>query len=115
MTTTTLSLFTIPFGWVVPDISIIGMLVAAGVIGGVAQILITSAFRFADAAVIAPFDYASILFAMIIGYVFFGDVPTSQMLIGSAIVIFAGLLIIWRERALGLKRGKARPNLTPQG
>ncbi len=115
MTTTTLSLFTIPFGWVMPDLSIIGILIAAGLIGGVAQILITSAFRFADAAVIAPFDYASILFAMIIGYVFFDDVPTAQMLIGSAIVIFAGLLIIWRERALGLKRGKARPNLTPQG
>jgi drug/metabolite transporter (DMT)-like permease len=47
--------------------------------------------------------------------VFFADVPTPQMLLGSAIVILSGLLIIWRERALGLKRGKARPTLTPQG
>lgn len=115
MTTTTLSLFTIPFGWIVPEPMTIVMLVSAGVIGGVAQIFITSAYRFADAAVIAPFDYVSILIAMIIGFVFFGDVPTAQMLLGSAIVILSGLLIIWRERALGLKRGKARPNLTPQG
>jgi drug/metabolite transporter (DMT)-like permease len=108
-------LLTLPFGWTMPDTSAILMLVSAGLIGGVAQIFITSAYRFADAAVIAPFDYVSILFAMIIGYVFFSDVPTVQMLIGSAIVIFSGLVIIWRERALGLKRGKARPNMTPQG
>ena len=115
MTTTVLSLLTLPFGWTMPDAGAIAMLICAGLIGGVAQIFITSAYRFADAAVIAPFDYASILFAMIIGYVFFADVPTPQMLLGSAIVILSGLLIIWRERALGLKRGKARPTLTPQG
>lgn len=115
MTTTILSLFTLPFGWVVPDFETIAMLVCAGLIGGVAQIFITSAYRFADASVIAPFDYTSILFAMVIGYVFFADVPAVQMLVGSAIVIFSGLLIIWREHALGLKRGKARPNMTPQG
>lgn len=115
MTTTILSLLTLPFGWTVPDSEAIMMLICAGLIGGIAQIFITSAYRFADAAVIAPFDYASILFAMIIGYVFFAEVPTPQMLIGSGIVIFSGLLIIWRERALGLKRGKARPTLTPQG
>ena len=115
LTTTVLSLLTLPFGWTIPDTSATLMLIGAGLIGGVSQIFITSAYRFADAAVIAPFDYASILFAMVIGYVFFADVPTPQMLIGSAIVIFAGLLIIWREHLLGLKRGKARPNLTPQG
>ena len=115
MTTTVLSLLTLPFGWTMPDAGAIAMLICAGLIGGVAQIFITSAYRFADAAVIAPFDYASILFAMIIGYVFFADVPTPQMLLGSAIVILSGLLIIWRERSLGLKRGKARPTLTPQG
>lgn len=115
LTTTLLSLLTLPFGWTVPDSGAIAMLVGAGVIGGVAQIFITSAYRFADAAVIAPFDYVSILFAMIIGYVFFSDVPTVQMLIGSAIVISSGLMVIWRERSLGLGRDKERPNLTPQG
>jgi drug/metabolite transporter (DMT)-like permease len=115
MTTTLLSLLTLPFGWTMPDINAVIMLVCAGLIGGVAQIFITSAYRFADASVIAPFDYAAILFSMIIGYIFFADVPTVQMLLGSCIVIFSGLLIIWRERALGLKRGKARPTLTPQG
>ncbi|WP_293451158.1 DMT family transporter [Planktotalea sp.] len=115
MTTTLLSLLTLPFGWTMPDTSAVIMLVCAGLIGGAAQIFITSAFCFAGAAVIAPFDYAAILFSMIIGYFVFSDVPTPQMLIGSGIVILSGLLIIWREHALELKRGKARPTLTPQG
>jgi len=115
ITTTLLSLFTLPFGWVVPELSTLMLLVCAGLIGGVAQIFITSAYRFADASVVAPFDYVSILVAMGIGYFFFAEVPTVQMLIGSAIVIFSGVLIILREHQLGLKRGKARPNLTPHG
>jgi drug/metabolite transporter (DMT)-like permease len=55
------------------------------------------------------------LFALVIGYVVFAEVPTRAMLIGSAIVIAAGVLIIWRERQLGLRRGAAKAALTPQG
>lgn len=109
MTATVFSLATIPFGWVWPGWSVVAQLVAAGLIGGVAQILLTSSYRYAEAALLAPFDYASILFAIVIGYVWFDEVPTSMVLAGSAIVIAAGFLIIWRERQLGLKRGKARP------
>ncbi|MBY6122208.1 DMT family transporter [Mameliella alba] len=115
LTATGFSLLTLPFGWVVPDAHVLAMLVGAGLIGGVAQIFITSAYRFAGAAVVAPFDYASILFAILFGYVFFDEVPTVMVLIGSAIVIAAGGIIIWRERQLGIQRGKARPNMTPQG
>lgn len=115
LTATGFSLLTLPFGWVVPDTHVLAMLVGAGLIGGVAQIFITSAYRFAGAAVVAPFDYASILFAILFGYFFFDEVPTAMVLVGSAIVIAAGGIIIWRERQLGIQRGKARPNMTPQG
>lgn len=115
LTATLFSLTTIPFGWSWPGWAAIGMLVSAGLIGGVAQIFLTSAYRFAEAAVLAPFDYASILFAILLGYVFFDEVPTNMVLIGSAIVMAAGVLIVWRERQLGLQRGKARPTLTPNG
>lgn len=115
LTATTLSLLSIPFGWSWPGIAGAGMLIASGLVGGVAQIFLTSSYRFAEAAVLAPFDYASILFAIIFGYVFFDEVPTQMVLAGSAIVMAAGGLIIWRERQLGLKRGKARPGMTPQG
>jgi len=81
----------------------------------VAQIFLTSAYRFADASVVAPFDYASMLFALAIGYAIFDEVPTWPMLAGAALIILAGVVIVWRERRIGLARGKAREGLTPHG
>jgi drug/metabolite transporter (DMT)-like permease len=115
MTATVLSLLTVPFGWTWPPLNVVAMLIGAGLVGGVAQILLTTAYRFGEAALLAPFDYASMLFALIIGYAIFDEVPGLQTMIGAAIVISAGVVIIWRERKLGLKRGKARPGMTPQG
>ncbi|WP_323783756.1 DMT family transporter [Thalassovita sp.] len=115
LTSTTLSLLTLPFGWVVPELPEAGLLIIAGLVGGLGQIFLTSAYRFAGASVVAPFDYASMLFALLIGYFIFDEVPTTQMLVGASLVILAGVLIIWREHALGLKRAKARSGMTPQG
>ncbi|MCD1624895.1 DMT family transporter [Seohaeicola saemankumensis] len=115
LTATGLSLLTLPFGWVVPLPFEAMLLIIAGLLGGLGQIFLTSAYRFADASVVAPFDYASMLFAILIGYFIFDEVPTVQMLVGAALVILAGVMIIWREHVLGLKREKARSGMTPQG
>lgn len=115
LTATVLSLATIPFGWVVPTLTEGLILTAAGLLGGVGQILLTSSYREADASLVAPFDYASMIFALLIGYFVFAEVPTWTMLAGAAIVIAAGVLIIWRERQLGLERAKGRKAMTPQG
>ncbi len=112
-TATLLSLVTIPFGWVVPSSQAALLLIAAGLIGGVAQILLTSAYRFADASIIAPFEYSSMLLALLVGYFAFSEVPTMMMLSGAGLVILAGGLIIWRERALGIERAKARKAAAP--
>lgn len=109
-----LSLLTIPFGWVVPSGPEAGFLVLAGLLGGLGQILLTSSYRFADASVVAPFDYASILLALGIGYFVFGEVPTGAMLSGASLVILAGIVIILRERRLGIRRNKARAARTPE-
>ena len=108
-------MLTIPFGWTSPGGTETVYLILAGLIGGIAQIFLTSAYRFADASVVAPFDYASMLFALAIGYVIFDEVPTGPMLLGAVLVIAAGIIIILRERHLGLKRGQARALRTPQG
>lgn len=113
ITSTALSLLTIPFGWVLPSGFELGLLVTAGILGGLGQIFLTSSYRFADASVVAPFDYASILFALSIGYFVFDEVPTGAMLTGAALVILAGCLIILRERQLGIQRNKARAARTP--
>ncbi|MGR3548999.1 MAG: DMT family transporter [Roseovarius sp.] len=114
ITSTLLSLLTIPFGWVIPSGPEFGLLVMAGLLGGLGQIFLTSSYRFADASVVAPFDYASILFALGIGYFIFDEVPTRAMLTGASLVILAGILIILRERQLGIRRNKARSARTPE-
>ncbi|MEM7075276.1 MAG: DMT family transporter [Pseudomonadota bacterium] len=115
LTSTALSLLTLPFGWTIPGGTETALLILAGLVGGTAQIFLTSSYRHADASVIAPFDYASMLFAIVIGYVIFDEVPTRHMLFGAVLVVLAGIIIILRERQLGLKRGQARALKTPQG
>lgn len=97
-------LLTAPFGWSVPDGWTLALMVASGVLGGVSQMAMTQAYRYADASTVAPFEYTSMLFGIALGYCLFGDVPTSTMLLGSTIVIAAGLMVIWREHALSLPR-----------
>ena len=113
LTSTVLSLTTLPFGWAVPTAWQFATLVLAGLLGGVGQILLTSSYRGTDASLIAPFDYASMIFALAIGYFVFAEVPTLTMLAGAALVIFAGILIIWRERKLGIERVRGRKAMTP--
>ncbi|WP_417602031.1 DMT family transporter [Pararhodobacter oceanensis] len=110
-----LSLITLPFGWVVPTPAQFAVLVLSGILGGIGQIFLTSSYREADASLVAPFDYVSIMFAMAIGYWAFDEVPTATMLLGAAIVVAAGILIIWRERKLGLERSRPRRVMPPEG
>jgi drug/metabolite transporter (DMT)-like permease len=115
LTATTMSLVTLPFGWVWPTPLEASLLVLAGLLGGVGQILLTSSYREADASLVAPFDYASMIFALAIGYFVFAEVPTWTMLGGAALIVTAGILIIWREHKLGLERARQRKAMTPQG
>jgi len=115
VTATCLSSLTLPFGWVWPTPFEAALLTGAGLLGGVGQILLTSSYREADASVIAPFDYASMIFALLIGWFVFSEVPTGTMLAGATLVVTAGIAIILRERHLGLKRAQQRKAMTPQG
>lgn len=113
VTAAVLGLLTIPFGWQALSREQYLALIGAGICGGVAQILMTECYRHAELSTIAPFEYTSMILAIIIGYFAFGDVPTLYMLAGGVIVIGAGLFIIWRERQLGVKRVAARRFVPP--
>ncbi|MFL4469184.1 DMT family transporter [Tateyamaria armeniaca] len=115
LTATLLSLLSLPFGWVIPSTFNIALLIGAGLVGGVAQILVTSSYRFGGASMLAPFDYSSLIFAAIIGYFVFAEVPTLNMVAGATLVVLGGILIIWRERQLGMDRRKARQVTDPKG
>ncbi len=108
LTTTAASLFTLPFGWVMPTPAQAAMLIGAGIAGGIGQILLTESFRRADMSIIAPFEYTSLVFSLLIGFWVFSEVPTWQTLVGATIVVASGIFIILRERALGIKMARLR-------
>ncbi len=114
-TSSLISLVTIPFGWVMPTPLQAVYLVGAGIAGGIAQIILTESYRHADMSVVAPFEYTSLVFSVIIGFVFFGDLPTVHMIVGGILVVGSGLFIIYREHRLGIDRKKAAELVTPQG
>jgi drug/metabolite transporter (DMT)-like permease len=73
-------------------------LALVGALGGLGQIFMTHSYRFADASIIAAFDYVAMIWAAILGLVFFAEAPTPRILAGALIVCAAGLFVLWRER-----------------
>ena len=107
-------LLTVPFGWYSPTPLEFLALMSIGFLGGLAHIVLTESYRYAPASLVAPFDYMALLWAFLLGYFFFDEVPTVIVFAGAAIVIAAGLFVIWRERQLGLERKRAA-ELPPPG
>jgi drug/metabolite transporter (DMT)-like permease len=101
-------LVTLPFGWIVPSLGQLISLIMVGVIGGIAHLIVTESYRYAPASVVAPFDYAAMLWAFILGFVMFGELPDRYMVAGALVVIGAGLFVIWRERRLGIERAREK-------
>jgi len=114
MVASAVALLTLPFGWSVLTWQQAALLIASGFCGGVAQILMTEGYRYADVSTMAPFEYTSMLLGIAVGYLAFAEIPTLHTLVGGAIVIGAGVFIILREHWLGLERGAARRATTPQ-
>ena len=79
-------------------------LIVLGLLGGFAQILITRAWRLAPAAVLAPFDYSSIVLAVLFGYLWFQEEPSWTVWYGLPLVIGSGLYILHRERVRARER-----------
>ena len=99
-------LLTLPLGWITPTGPQLAALIGLGIFGGLAHILLTESYRYAAASVVAPFDYSAMVWAFLLGYVLFNEVPTLPVYIGSGIVAAAGLFVIYRERQLGLRRAR---------
>lgn len=114
LTASATALLSLPLGWEPLSGWQFVFLMSAGICGGIAQIFLTEAYRYADASTVAPFEYTSMILAIIIGYLVFGDPPTIHVVVGGLIVIAAGIFIVWRERQLGLERRRARQASTPQ-
>ncbi len=107
-------LVSIPFTpWSLPGPVDATVLIGAGILGGIGQVTMTQSFRHADASLIAPFDYTSMIWALIVSLLVFNTWPSPIMLVGTAIVIGAGLFVIYREHRLGIERSRSKQAQTP--
>ena len=98
-----------PVDWVTPTFGSLGMFAAAGVISVCALLCINRSLKLAPASVVVPYQYSMIVWAVIFGFVVWGDVPSPATIIGAAIIIGAGLYIFLREQKLGREEAVVNP------
>ncbi|MCX5477909.1 DMT family transporter [Kaistia geumhonensis] len=89
---------TAPFAWVTPTLRDFGLLSLVGVVALVASLCVNRSLKLAPASVVVPYQYTMILWAGLFGYVFFGDAPKLNLIIGALIIVAAGLYIFLREQ-----------------
>jgi len=97
--------------WHWPDINDLGLLIMCGVIVAFGSYLMSQSYRIAQASVVAPFEYTSLPFALLVGFVVWGDLPGANDIAGSILIVGSGLLVVWFElhngRKKSLQRGRA--------
>jgi drug/metabolite transporter (DMT)-like permease len=84
--------------WQTPTWSEVGLLLAIGVIGGLAQFALFEGCRHAPASVMATVEYTALIWAFILGYVIWGDIPVPAVFIGAGLILLAGMLLVLAER-----------------
>jgi drug/metabolite transporter (DMT)-like permease len=90
--------------WVTPSPWQLATLVSAGLMSGLAQLLMTEGYRAAETTLVAPFEYGAIIYATVLGIAIWGEWPDVWSLVGIAVLIASGLYIWHREVTLGLRR-----------
>ncbi len=92
-----MSFFTIPSGWVFPNMIDLVLLSLLGLLGGLANLWLTQSYKFSDVSLVTPLKYLGLIFAIFFGYIFWSEVPSAKTLIGSALVITSSVIIFRRE------------------
>ena len=100
-----------PFGWVTPSPRDFALLSLFGVLSIMALACVNRSLKLTAASVVVPYQYTLIVWAIVLGYAVFGDVPDPLTLCGAAVIIAAGLYIFWREQMRGER--EAAPTLHP--
>ncbi len=102
---TVTSAITLPFGATWPTPVDFGLLIAIGLLGGTAQLLVTRAYQMAPVSVLAPLEYTAILWAIALGVIFWGEIPSAIALVGACGIVAANLLVVFGD---GSSRGVGR-------
>jgi drug/metabolite transporter (DMT)-like permease len=102
----------LPFFWIRPTLAEAAGLAGVGIVGGLAQLTMTNAYRHAPASALAPFGYVAIVWSALLGYLLWRQLPGPRVLAGAMIVIASGLFIIYRE-ARRRSRASSQPLPAP--
>jgi drug/metabolite transporter (DMT)-like permease len=95
---------TLPFLWVTPNATELWLLIAVGLVGGVAQVMLTEAFASAQVSSLGAYSHTGILWAVLLGWIFFGDTPGVATFVGAGLIVLASLYILHRETRRGVQR-----------
>ena len=95
-----IGLCTLPFGWVVPTTKDLFLFIIMGLCGSVANLLLTQSYRLAEASLVTPIKYLSLVYAITFGFIIWGEVPKPLMLAGALLVVLSSLIIFIREKKL---------------
>ncbi len=98
-----------PFSWATPSTRDLVLLALLGMVAMVAHVCVNRSLKLAPASTVVPYQYTTIVWAVLFGYMVFGDVPDAFMLAGAAIIIGAGLFIFLRERRLARRASFSEP------
>ena len=97
ITITLASLFTLPYGWVMPNFSDLTLLILIGVFGGLANLWLGQSYKLAEVSLVSPLKYLALIFAIGFGYFIWGEVPSLKTLFGATLVIISSIIIFRRE------------------
>ena len=101
-------LFTIPYGWVMPNLIDLILLSLIGIFGGVANLWLSQSYKFSEVSLVTPLKYLALVFAIIFGYFIWDEIPTFKTLLGALLVIFSSFIIFKREITLKNRISVAR-------
>lgn len=104
LTATLCALVTAFWGWIAPTREQWLVMLLTGALGVAGQLLMTYAYRYAEASTIAPLDYSSMIIAVVLGRLVFNELPSRSTWMGAPLVMVAGLIIFWREYRLSQAR-----------
>ena len=97
---TIVSFFTIPFGWVMPNLKDLILLSFIGIFGGFANLWLSQSYKYSEVSLVTPLKYLALVFAIIFGYFIWNEIPSIKTLAGALLVIISSIIIFRREIAL---------------
>src|SRR5205814_10494900 len=102
-------------GWTPPSGRALALLASAAILLLIGYQCIITALRTGDISAVAPFRYSALLWAMLLGYLVFGDRPDATMLTGAAIIVSSGLYAFYRERVRARPVAATMTGIPPDG